>query len=372
MRERANIAVVGAGGIGHRHVQLIRESRSCRLSALVDPAPAAADFAQEAGVPIHTTLTDLFASQHLDGVMVATPNSLHVENGLDCAEHSVPVLVEKPISNSVEEAIRLAEAASAANVPLLVGHHRRHSLILAKAREIVQGGSLGQVVAVVGSSLFYKLDHYFDEGPWRREVGGGPILINMIHEVDVLRWLCGEIVAVQAFSSNETRGFPVEDTAAINLRFAGGALGTFLLSDTAASARSWEQTSPENSGYAHYTDEDCYLIPGTRGSLAIPTMRLKVYAGERSWSEPFHEDTIGVDWANPRAAARALLLRYSRRDGTSGHRVGGGSNTARHASNPRGRRSRKIGGFAAYTEHSDNDGRGGEVSCTYLCCKVQI
>ena len=137
------------------------------------------------------------------------------------------MLVEKPISNSVEEAIRLAEAASAANVPLLVGHHRRHSLILAKAREIVQGGSLGQVVAVVGSSLFYKLDHYFDEGPWRREVGGGPILINMIHEVDVLRWLCGEIVAVQAFSSNETRGFPVEETAAINLRFAGGALGTF-------------------------------------------------------------------------------------------------------------------------------------------------
>ena len=92
---------------------MIWESRSCRLSALVDPAPAAADFAQEAGVPIHTTLTDLFASQHLDGVMVATPNSLHVENGLDCAEHSVPGLVEKPISNSVEEAIRLAEAASA-------------------------------------------------------------------------------------------------------------------------------------------------------------------------------------------------------------------------------------------------------------------
>src|ERR671911_2426551 len=211
MRERASIAVVGAGGIGRCHVQLIRESRSCRLSALVDPAPAAADFAQEAGVPIHTTLTDLFASQHPDGVMVATPNSLHVENGLGCVEHGVPVLVEKPISDSVEEALRLAEAAEAASVPLLVGHHRRHSPILAKACAIVEDGTLGPIVAVMGSALFYKPDHYFDEGPWRREVGGGPILINMIHEVDDLRSLCGEIVAVQAFSSSATRGFPVED-----------------------------------------------------------------------------------------------------------------------------------------------------------------
>lgn len=298
---RLRFAVVGAGAIGRRHARLIRESDRCELAALVDPASAAAEFARELGAPIYPTLADLFAAERPDGAMVATPNALHVENGLDCVEHGVPVLVEKPISDSVEEAIRLVEAASAANVPLLVGHHRRHSLILAKAREIVQGGSLGPVVAVIGSSLFCKPDHYFDEGPWRREVGGGPILINMVHEVDTLRWLCGEIVAVQAFASSETRGFSVEDTVAINLRFANGALGAFMLSDTAASARSWEQTSPENTGYAHYPEEDCCLISGTRGSLAIPTMRLKVYAGERSWSEPFHEDAIAVDWSNPLA-----------------------------------------------------------------------
>ena len=205
-----------------------------------------------------------------DGVIAATPNSLHVENGLDCVEHGTPVLVEKPIAESMEEAAHLAEAAEAAGVPLLVGHHRRHSIILAKARETVQDGILGQIVAVMGSALFYKPDYYFDEGPWRRETGGGPILINMIHEVDDLRYLCGEIVAVQALASSETRGFPVEDTVAINLRFADGALGTFMLSDTAASARSWEQTSQENASYAHYPDEDCYLISGTRGSLAVP------------------------------------------------------------------------------------------------------
>lgn len=295
------IAVAGAGLIGRHHVQLIRESESCELPALVDPAPAAADFAREAGVPIYPTLADLLDTERPDGVIVATPNSLHVENGLDCVERGVPVLVEKPIADSVEEAVHLAEAAEPAGVPLLVGHHRRHSPILAKAREVVENGTLGQVVGVMGSALFYKPDRYFDEGPWRREVGGGPILINMIHEVDDLRWLCGEIVAVQAFASNEARGFPVEDTVAINLRFAGGALGTFMLSDTVASARSWEQTSHENTIYAHYPDEDCYLISGTRGSLAVPTMRLKVSTGERSWWEPFHEDVIDLERADPLA-----------------------------------------------------------------------
>ena len=87
----------------------------------------------------------------------------------------------------------------------------------------------------------------------------------MIHEVHNLRMLCGEIVAVQAFASKPTRGFPVEDTVAINLRFASGALGTFMLSDTAACARSWEQTSQENKAYPSYDDEDCYVIAGTDG-----------------------------------------------------------------------------------------------------------
>ena len=69
----------------------------------------------------------------------------------------------------------------------------------------------------------------------------------------------------------------------MTFRFAGGALGTFMLSDTAASARSWEQTSQENTAYPTHPDEDAYLVAGTTGSLAIPTMRLRVFPGTRSW-----------------------------------------------------------------------------------------
>ena len=123
----------------------------------------------------------------------------------------------------------------------------------------------------------------------RREPGAGPILINMIHEVHSLRMLCGDIVAVQAFTSYATRGFPVEDTVAVNLRFANGALGSFMLSDTGACARSWEQTAQENKAYPTYPDEDCYVVVGTFGSLSVPTMRLKTYdrAEDRSWWKPF-------------------------------------------------------------------------------------
>ncbi|GLZ88821.1 oxidoreductase [Metapseudomonas resinovorans] len=283
------IAIAGAGLIGQRHLEIIQASASCDPVALVDPAPAAEAVAQRAGLPLFPSLEALFETGRPDGIILATPNQLHVEQALTCLQAGVPALIEKPVAHTLEEGERLWAAATDSKVPLLVGHHRAHSPILEQAREVIRQGRLGQVVAVMGSALFYKPDDYFDAAPWRRKAGGGPVLINLIHEIGNLRSLCGEIVEVQALASSATRGFPVEDTVAIGLRFASGALGSFLLSDTAASARSWEQTSRENRDYPSYDDEDCYLIAGTDGSLAVPTMRLKCYdqPEDRSWWKPF-------------------------------------------------------------------------------------
>jgi len=301
---KVRIAVAGAGLIGLRHIEETQKSKSATLSAIVDPSPKAAEVASKESVPLYKSLDEMMAADRPDGVILATPNQMHVDQGLQCVRWNLPVLVEKPIAHTLEAGERLVEAAEKADAKLLVGHHRPHSPILHKAVETVKSGILGPIVGVIGSAVFYKPAGYYD-GPnaWRRQPGGGPILINMIHEVGNLRAMVGEIVAVQAFTSNATRGFEVEDTVAIGLRFANGALGTFLLSDTAASPKSWEQTSQENKDYTTYPDEDAYVIIGANGSLGVPSMRLKYYEKkeDRSWYKPFKTETIPLERADPLA-----------------------------------------------------------------------
>jgi predicted dehydrogenase len=293
---KTRIAIAGAGYIGLAHIRAAQSSPSCALSAIVDPSPEAAKTAAGAGVPLFKSLDELLERNRPDGIILATPNQLHVAQALQCVVAGMPILLEKPIAPTVAEAEQLLESIDKKKAKVLIGHHRAHSPIMAKAKEVIASGVLGRLVAVMGSATFFKPDHYFSDAPWRRELGAGPILLNMIHEVHNLRMLCGEIAAVQAFASQAVRGFPVEDTVAINLRFASGALGSFMLSDTAACPRSWEQTSKENKAYPSYEDEDCYVVAGTNGSLSVPTMRLKTYpsAADRSWWKPFEVRVVGM------------------------------------------------------------------------------
>jgi predicted dehydrogenase len=307
------IAVAGAGLIGQRHLEEIGASPAARVASIVDPGPAASALADKYGVPLYPDLADMFVADRPDGVILATPNRLHVDGGLACVAAGVPVLVEKPIGDTIAGATRLVEAGEAVGVPVLTGHHRNYSPLMAKAREVVHSGRLGAIVAVVGTALFHKPDDYFDVGGgWRRQPGGGPILLNLTHEVNSLLSLVGDITRVQAVTSNATRGFPVEDTAAMVFTFANGALGTFLLSDTAGSARSWEQTAREDASYPSYDDEDCYHIAGTAGSLSVPTMRVKTFGGTRSWWAPFDPTTEAVARTDPLAGQVAHFVEVIR------------------------------------------------------------
>lgn len=294
------IAVAGAGLIGGRHLTEIDRYAGTEVCGIADPAPAAAELAAELGVPAYASVAELLADQRPDGVIVATPNLNHHADALAVLHAGIPVLVEKPLASTVAEAADVVAVADTLGVPLLTGHHRNHSSIMRTARQVVASGRLGQPVAVQGSACFRKPDDYFEVGEgWRRRPGGGPIQLNLIHEVDDLHQLLGPVVEVQAMTSDAIRGFEVEDTAAILLRFANGALGSFLLSDATASARSWEQTSAENPDYDHHPDEDAYVVMGTAGSLAIPTMRLKSAAGQASWTEPMHIETLEVGIEDP-------------------------------------------------------------------------
>lgn len=300
--DRLQLAVVGPGLIGKKHIELINQHARCELAAIVAPmSEESVEIAARFDVPLYQDLATMLSVVKVDGVIISSPNTFHVQQASECIHHQIPVLVEKPIAHSYQEGLALMDLVDRHKAKLLVGHHRTYSQIIRVAQRIINEGRLGRIVAVTGSALFFKPDQYFLDGPWRTQLGGGPILINLIHEVGNLRALCGEITSVQAMTSNNTRHFSVEDTAAINFRFESGALGTFLLSDTASSARSWEQTAGENPAYPHYEDEDCYIVSGTSGSLAIPSMRLKYFERdeERSWWKPFLEEQIRYNREDP-------------------------------------------------------------------------
>lgn len=295
------IAIVGPGLIGKKHLQLVDEEPSSCIGAIVAPDHERHHLiASSYNVPLYHDVGTMLSSEQIDGVIIASPNIFHVEQALVCIEACVPVLVEKPVAHTYDAGQRLVEIAEKSRIPLMVGHHRAHSPIMRAAQQIIRE-RLGNIVAVMGSALFYKPDDYFEAGPWRKEIGGGPILINLIHEIGNLRALCGEIASVHALSTSATRQFAVEDTASLNFAFKNGALGVFILSDTTASARSWEQTSRENPSYSTYDDEDCYIISGTMGSLAIPSMRLKSYDDRdaRSWWKPFSLEQFDVKREDP-------------------------------------------------------------------------
>lgn len=208
-------------------------------------------------------------------------------------EAGIPVLVEKPIADTLHAAMRIEEVSKRTGVPVLVGHHRRHNPIVTRAVEAIHSGLLGEIIAVQGQFWLYKPDDYFD-AQWRTRDGGGPILINFIHDIDLLRAFCGDIAEIQAMRSNRQRGHAVEDTAAILLRFESGALGTFTLSDTIAAPWSWEMTSGENPIYPHRPGS-CYRIGGTKGSLSLPDLTFWQHKGPRSWWEAIEPQTLHTE-----------------------------------------------------------------------------
>ena len=295
------IAVIGVGLIGKVHIAQIEANPECTVAAIADPTESGKAYAEARKVPWFATLNELLGAGNIDGVILATPNNLHSMQTQQCIAAGVPTLIEKPVAHTLEEGKRLLSIAENCDTPLMVGHHRTYSPIMTKARQAIDSGALGDLVAVTGSAMFYKPADYFEAGPWRTQLGGGPILINMVHEIGNLRYLCGEICAVQAITSNKQRGYAVEDTVGILLRFENGVVGTFILSDTTASARSWEQTAQENKLYSTYPDEDCYHIAGTMGSLSVPTMRLKQFksAEVRSWYEPMQSEVIELAREDP-------------------------------------------------------------------------
>lgn len=275
------LLVIGAGEMGARHARHVLGRPGLALAGIVDPAPQRV---ADLDVPTWPELGAV--TGRVDGAIVATPNATHAALGRACLERGWPVLVEKPIAATLAEAEALVAAAEAAGLPLLVGHHRRQYAAAQAARDLLAAGAIGRPAGVSVVWSLRKHDGYFAE-PWRVAAGGGPILLNLVHEIDLLRFVLGEIAEAACLASAALRGGPVEDGAALALRFAGGALGSVLLSDAGLSPWAWEAATGENPSVPR-SGEDCWRITGTLGALSFPSLTLWRHEGEgpADWRRP--------------------------------------------------------------------------------------
>ena len=298
------LAVIGAGQMGRQHAALIAAHKDCSLAAICDNDPTARSVANRFGVPFYGTVPELLNGERphgtIHGAIIATPNAEHAPNAVRCIQQGVPVLIEKPIAESLAAARQIIDASQETGTAVLVGHHRRHNPLVRQTKEILQSDALGRLVGVSVLWTLCKPDDYYDLA-WRcTPPAGGPTLINLIHELDSLRYWCGEILEVFAHASSATRRLQVEDSLAISLRFENGVLGSIFASDTTPAPWSYEATTGENPRY-HTTSEDCYHFFGSQGSLTFPQLNVWSYpAGSpRGWQQPLTTQRSSCDAEDP-------------------------------------------------------------------------
>lgn len=285
MPRQIRISIVGTGLVGKQHIGALLSATNATLAAIVEPSPEGTTLAQKYGVPHFATLPELLDAKLSDGVILATPTPLHVAQGLACVRAGCAVLVEKPLGVSALESEELIHAAAQSGVPLLVGHHRRYNPIIQRAIELIRNGAIGDIRSLQATCWLYKPNDYFETAPWRAEKGAGPISVNLAHDVDLVRYLCGDVDSVQAFASPSRRGHANEDVAAATLRFKNGAVGTITVSDAIASPWSWELTAGENPVYPK-TNQSCYQLGGSKGALSLPDLTLWTHKAPQSWWSP--------------------------------------------------------------------------------------
>lgn len=299
MAATLDIAVIGAGLIGQTHIATLARMDGLRLSALVDPSPAGVALAATLGVPHRSDVGGLIADRLAEAAIVATPNETHASVCAALLQAGIPALVEKPVAESLDSALALIAEADRTGVPLLVGHHRRHNPIVRAAHEAIRAGRIGDLVmATVTCSLAKPADYF--ETPWRRTPGvGGPLLINLVHEIDLLRHFFGEIASVQAIASNTRRGLAVEDSAAVCLAFAGGGLATLCISDDATGPWAWDLTAGENRARFPAHPVSAHHYAGSHAGLSLPDLTLWQPPGAPDWMTALAPLVLPVTPADP-------------------------------------------------------------------------
>jgi len=262
MSRTVGFGLVGCGMIAAHHARAIAASHGGRLVVAHSRGRERAEkLAQEFGANVADSIEGLVANPAVDVVIVTTPSGAHLEPALAAAAAGKHVLVEKPLEVSLERIDRMIAACAQANVHLAAVFQARFGRGARKVKEAVVGGRLGRLSLCSAAVKWYRTQAYYNEGGWRgtrRWDGGGALMNQSIHAIDLLQWFAGMPVRASAFTSTVGHtGIEVEDTAAAVLNFAHGAVGVI-----AGTTAAWP-------GYARRIE-----LNGDAGSVALEDDRI--------------------------------------------------------------------------------------------------
>lgn len=247
MKDTLNVAITGCGVIGRTHAVALHEFPEATIVALVDAIPDAAeslaDFIEKSGRPrpsVHTTLEDAFAATDIHLVALATPSGLHIQQGLEVLAAGKHVVIEKPLDVDLSRAQEIEAAATEAArrgvVASVISQHRFDQASVAVA-DAVARGRFGRLTSAIASVAWWRGQGYYDSGDWRGTWsmdGGGALMNQGVHTVDLLLWFMGRPVEIHAHTARLAHErIEVEDTAVATVTFENGGLAV-LHATTAA------------------------------------------------------------------------------------------------------------------------------------------
>lgn len=226
-----NVGISGAGVIGNVHAGALEGVPNARLVAVAEPREEVGRaFADKYGATWYGSYVEMLQDPAVDVVIVATPSGLHPEQTILAARAGKHVVTEKPMAISAEGATKMIAACETAGVRLAVIFQNRLLPDVFRVKRAIEGGQLGKIVLGNGSVHWKRTQEYYDaNGSWRGTWaldGGGALMNQAIHTLDVLQFLMGGVVSIQAQIATLTHDIETEDTAVANFRFGNGALGT--------------------------------------------------------------------------------------------------------------------------------------------------
>jgi len=236
MPDRLGFALVGCGMIARYHARAIAEIPDARVAALVSRTPAsAAALLAETGTPacpVFATVEEAVAAPGVDAVVITTPSGAHLEPALAAAAAGKHVVVEKPLEITGERCARIIAACDRHRVRLCTIFPSRFADANVALKAAVDAGKFGRLTFGEAATKWWRTQAYYDDGGWKGTQaldGGGALMNQAIHNVDLLLWMMGPATHVTGLTATLAHDrIEVEDTAAAAVRFRSGALGTLI------------------------------------------------------------------------------------------------------------------------------------------------